>query len=319
MIVEQLKQLPSVANSEIVVKDFSDEWIAEYLKENNVEALPLFVFSTNNFDVSKDPSGTAQNGQAVPKVNTFLEEMSSWEYTLLVWSSFNPFAEICDNGVDDNEDGQIDCDDSTCGGNLLCREETKWTLDVFLMGYCPYGEIAAKAIPQMQEVLKAGMDLDVHFIATKIGEWDTADSFQSLHGVPEAEEDIRQLCIKKHYGVETLVSYFQTRYENADNTGKVTDEPILAYDANNIDAEKITSCVENGEWAKLLEEDIKIAQGLWIGGSPTWLANNKYQFGWIQANDIITNFCKYNSDIEGCDVELEEVSDTTWWTDPSCN
>ena len=302
-IVEQLKNVPNLANAKFEVKDFSDSWVSDMLKENNIGTLPAIIFSHNNVD---------------PQLAEFLVQLGSGEYSLNVGAQFNPFAEICDNGVDDTNNGQIDCADSTCAGSLLCREEIKGNLDVFLMGYCPYGEIAAKALPAVKEALQDGVNVDIHFIATKTGEWDTAEAFQSLHGVPEAEENIRQLCIKKYYGVETLIDYFQTRYENANNYGQVTDKPELAYEANGIDTDKINSCVENGEWGKLLEEDVKIAQGLGIGASPTWLANNKYQFGGINASDIQANFCKYNSDVAGCDTIIESTTPSAAG-DPSCN
>jgi len=194
------------------------------------------------------------------------------------------------------------------------RVEEKAKLEVFLMWYCPYGEIAAKAIPTLQTALKDDVKLDFHYIATKTWEWFKAADFESLHWVTEAEEDIRQLCIKKHYNTNTLVSYMQTRYANADNHWVVKDDKKLAYDANKIDAKKIDDCVENWEWGKLLAEDIKLAEELEIWGSPTWLTNNKYNFGWIEASAIQIEFCKYNADLAGCKTAISNT-----WTNPASN
>jgi hypothetical protein len=74
-ILEQLQLLPSVSSAEIERKDFSDDGMEAYLKDNNITTLPLIVFSTNNFDVSADPAQLDQNGQTAPKVNTFLEAL----------------------------------------------------------------------------------------------------------------------------------------------------------------------------------------------------------------------------------------------------
>jgi len=194
------------------------------------------------------------------------------------------------------------------------RVEEKAKLEVFLMWYCPYGEIAAKAIPALQTALKDDVKLDFHYIANHKWTWYTANDFESLHWVPEAEEDIRQLCIKKHYDTNTLVNYMQTRYANSDNHWVVTDDKKLAYDANKIDAAKIDSCVENWEWGKLLAEDIKLAEELEIWGSPTWLANNKYNFWWIEASAIQIEFCKYNADLAGCKTAISNT-----WTNPASN
>ena len=302
-IVEQLKLVPALVNATIIEKDFSDDWVVEYLKENSIVALPAIIFNSSNIE---------------EQMNNYLTPLDSGEYSLLLWSTFNPFAEICDNNIDDTENWQIDCEDTTCSSKPICRTEEKAKLDVFLMWYCPFWEIAAKAIPSLQETFGDDLNIDVHFIASKTWEWDTADAFDSLHGVPEAEENIRQLCIKKHYWVDTLISYFVERYKNADNYWVVTDEPSLAYTAVLIDWEKIDTCVTNWEGGKLLEEDIKLAQELSIGASPTWLANNKYTFGWIEAWAIQTEFCKYNAELEGCSTVIENTTSTTWDA-PACN
>ena len=97
-ILNQLQQLPSVKDATITQKDFSDEGVEQYLQDNDVTALPLFVFSTNNFDVSADPAQTGPDGQSAPKVNTFLEPLPGGEYTLQVGASFNPFAERSEKG-----------------------------------------------------------------------------------------------------------------------------------------------------------------------------------------------------------------------------
>jgi len=72
--------------------------------------------------------------------------------------------------------------------------------------------------------------------------------------------------------------------------------------------EEINTCVTGWEWGKLLAEDIKIGQELKIGASPTWMANNRYEFSGIDANKIKVEFCKYNEEIEGC--ESRDVIDT---------
>lgn len=88
VIINELKLLPSISWAEIVVKDFSDSWVKEYLLENNIKALPAFIFSTNNFDVSLDPVQAWQ-----PKINWFLQAIKSGEYMLEVWATYDPFVE----------------------------------------------------------------------------------------------------------------------------------------------------------------------------------------------------------------------------------
>lgn len=97
-IVDEIKLLPSISKAKIEIVDFSDSWIKEYLKENNIKALPAFIFSTNNFDVSLDPVQMGQNWQPMPKINTYLQALPKWEFFLEVWSTYDPFVERSQRG-----------------------------------------------------------------------------------------------------------------------------------------------------------------------------------------------------------------------------
>ena len=62
--------------------------------------------------------------------------------------------------------------------------------------------------------------------------------------------------------------------------------------------------VETEEGKKYLEENLKVANSLAIGSSPTWLANSKYKFAGIDAQTIKTNLCAHNPTLKGCDKTL---------------
>gem|GEM_PF-997535 len=68
-ILNEMKSLPSIAKAKVEVVDFADKGVKEFLQENNVKALPAFIFSTNNFDVSADPVQMGQDGKPMPKIN----------------------------------------------------------------------------------------------------------------------------------------------------------------------------------------------------------------------------------------------------------
>jgi len=73
--------------------------------------------------------------------------------------------------------------------------------------------------------------------------------------------------------------------------------------SNGIATAKIKSCFE-GEGKKLHEEDIKIANSLGIGASPTWLVNGRYKFSGIDAETIRKNVCEHNPGLKGCENKL---------------
>lgn len=97
-ILGQIKELPSIQNAELVEKEFSEDGVSELLKENNITALPVFIFSTNNFDTSLDPQSVGQNGQLAPKISAYLQKLSVSGYTLPVGATFNPFTKRSDRG-----------------------------------------------------------------------------------------------------------------------------------------------------------------------------------------------------------------------------
>ena len=141
------------------------------------------------------------------------------------------------------------------------------------------------------------IDYEVHYIANEAG-----DDFSSLHGQYEIDEDIIQLCIKKH----SPHAWMEYMYCRATKGVKDKDWSICG-DETEVDTSSTELCFISGEGEELLREDIKIANALGVGGSPTWLANNKYQFGGIYAEDVKDNFCKYN-DLKGCDTKLSGQS-----------
>jgi len=97
-IVNELKSLPSIKDAKVKEMDFNDKWVKELLEEAKISALPAFIFSTNNFDVSNDPQQFTQDWQIAPKINAYLQPLSNEKYYLNVWATYNPFVERSDRG-----------------------------------------------------------------------------------------------------------------------------------------------------------------------------------------------------------------------------
>lgn len=251
--------------------------------------LPAFLFSSN-----------VSEGEGYSNVERYLT--AAGDYKLLaVGSTFDPTKEICGNNVDDNKNGKIDCKDSDCTNDLTCRSEIKGRLDVFVMSNCPYG---VQAVNSMKEVLNNfgnKINFNINYIATDNGN----GTFDSLHGAYEAQEDIRQLCVKKYYSTK-LMDYIWCRNEQGIEAGDWTE----CATKNGIVTKTIETCV-NGEGKGLLSANIKIAEGLGISSSPTWLVNNKYQASGVDAETIKQAICQYNSGLAGCENVLTNNAGAT--------
>ncbi|MCX6711220.1 MAG: hypothetical protein NTZ02_03990 [Candidatus Woesearchaeota archaeon] len=104
-----------------------------------------------------------------------------------------------------------------------------------------------------------------------------------------------QLCVKK-YSPNQWLDYINCRSIQ----GISGNDWHTCANQTNVDIAKVETCASGEEGKELLRQDIKIAQSLNIGASPTWIANNKYQFGGIDAETVKTQFCQYNSGLAGC-------------------
>ena len=266
--------------------DWSSDEAKQVAKDAEIKLLPAILFDDS---IKKDEEGASH-------MSRYLQPAGKYQ-TLRIGAEFDPTAEICDNGKDDTGNGKVDCDDDSCKSTLLCREEKKNTLEVFVMSQCPYGVMGLDA---MKDVLKAfGDDLTfaVHYIADE-----TPDGkFNSLHGQPEVEENLRELCVAQHYRDNNkYMDYIWCRNQNIRST-----EWKSCTGDNGIDTAVIEKCSTGDEGKKLLSEDLKLAKELKIGGSPTWLINNRTTFNAISAPDIQKQICEKNADLKGCKAEIK--------------
>jgi Gamma interferon inducible lysosomal thiol reductase (GILT) len=215
-----------------------------------------------------------------------------------VGATFDPTAEICDNMVDDDGNGKVDCDDPACKGTMDCRPEKVKTLDLFVMSQCPYGALALIAMKEIADTLQKDVTLNVHYIGgVKDGQ------LTSMHGPFEVDEDVRELCAIKHYPKNhKFLDYLACRSKNRGNV-----DWKLCTGSNGISAAVIQKCFDT-EGKRLLKEDFAVAQALQIGASPTFLANNRHMFNANDAGTIKTNFCQYNSRVAACAKTLSETN-----------
>lgn len=283
-LVAQLKSL--FPGLEITTLDYNDAEGQAIYKESDLQYLPAVLFDET---VTKDESYSVVKNYLVP----------AGEYiSLRIGAQFDPTAEICDNGIDDTGNGLVDCYDDTCKETLSCREEKSQQLQVFIMSDCPYGRKAIEALKPVIDNFEGQIEYEVHYIANEVG-----DGFQSLHGQYEVDENIIQLCVKEYSPNE----WFDYLYCRSTKGVSGKDWKDCATETN-VDITTVQTCFDGEEGKTLLRNDIKLAQDLGVGASPTWLVNNRYTFSGIDSETVKTNFCRYNQEVLGCENTLS--SDT---------
>jgi protein-disulfide isomerase len=81
-LLSRLSSVPGLKSANFDKKDFSDSEVEDYLKTNNISALPLIIFPTNFID---------------PGLNDYLKPIGNGEFFLDVNADFDPFAKRSEN------------------------------------------------------------------------------------------------------------------------------------------------------------------------------------------------------------------------------
>ncbi|MCK4859084.1 MAG: hypothetical protein KAS87_00825 [Candidatus Omnitrophica bacterium] len=145
------------------------------------------------------------------------------------------------------------------------REKEDNNLKLFTMSACPFGTEAENEILSLAE--EKDIKVEIYYIAF----YDEKKGWESLHGLSEAEENIRQLCVRKYYP-EKYFDYILERNENI----KSSFWEKAAINVG-VDDKKIQQC-QYDEGKELLKQNAKLAQELKINASPTILWENNKRF-----------------------------------------
>jgi len=195
-----------------------------------------------------------------------------------------------------NEKG---CELEQCKNSLSCRKEAPNKLELFVMSQCPYGTQALNSMKEVLDAFENKIDFQVHYIGNG-----TKDALTSMHGPGEVDEDIRELCAMKHYPKNyKWMDYVLCRNKDI----RSPDWQKCATKETGVDAKVIEKCVAS-DGKELLEASFKVAAGLGIGASPSWVANGKNQFSAAGAESIKQSFCGFNKGIKGCEKTLSSAT-----------
>lgn len=278
--------------AEIKELDYADAEGKALFEKSGQQFLPIAVFGP---EIEKEEAGYNRLKRRLAKIE------GSDQQVYPLGRDWDPKAEICDDGQDNTGNGKVDCDDETCQGKKVCREEIKNKLDVFVMSQCPYG---VRTVDAMKDVLD-NFDKDnklIDFELNYIGQ-ERDGNLSSMHGQAEVDENLRQICAQKIYkkGYK-FMDYVLCRNKDY----RSTDWESCA--KGGISAAAIKKCAEGDEGKQLLSASYKKASDLGISGSPGWLLNNKYDMNARNPEAIKKEFCAKNPGVKGCDNQLSAES-----------
>ena len=141
------------------------------------------------------------------------------------------------------------------------------TLDMYIMSQCPYGVQAEDgAIPAVKKLIDS-VDYNIYFIANDNGD----GTFSSLHGQPEVDENMRQICIMEKYP-ELFLDYLTCLNKNYRNAGTAWKS---CAENSSIGTAEIEECQTGDEGKALFSESIAQAKSVGATGSPTIYLNGE--------------------------------------------
>ncbi|MFP4119092.1 MAG: thioredoxin domain-containing protein [Candidatus Woesearchaeota archaeon] len=160
----------------------------------------------------------------------------------------------------------------------------KLSVELYAMSQCPYGVQAEDAIiPAVKDLGEENFDLQIEYIATDNGD----GTFQSLHGQPEVEGNIVQLCAGEH-APEKHLEFIQCMNENQDN---IPDNWKSCAQDLNMPIDNIKSCYEGEKGKELLRTSLEKAQDADASASPTIFINGEEYNGGREELDFKRAFC----------------------------
>lgn len=148
-------------------------------------------------------------------------------------------------------------------------------VDLYVMSFCPFGNKAEETMYPVYKLLKDKVEWNVHYIVSVSG-----TTVNSLHGKPEADQNIREVCVKENYDLDAFWKFVSFVNNNCGSNGACWKE--AAKDAG-ADASVIETCVaKKGLEYMKAEADASTKAG--AQGSPTLLINGQqssvaYQYG----------------------------------------
>jgi len=261
-ILNEMKSLPSIAKAKVEVVDFADKGVKEFLQENNVKALPAFIFSTNNFDVSADPVQMGQDGKPMPKINWFLQAIPSGEYFLEIGATYDPFVERSDRWFRMITKEQLESikKDVYVKGNA----DAKITWLEYSDLECPYcAKLHATDGTPKTVSEKYGDELNIVFNHFPL----------YFHNNAQTAAEILE-CLAVQKGSDAFYSLINTSYESKDSTKDFLVKEAVKLGA---DQTKLNKCLEDKTFTKKVTDQMQAGTDMFgVTGTPgNVLINNE--------------------------------------------
>lgn len=158
-------------------------------------------------------------------------------------------------------------------------------VDLYVMSFCPYGNKAEETMYPVYTALKDKVTWNIHYIVGVSG-----TTVQSLHGQPEADQNMREVCVKENYDLDTFWKFIGYVNQNCGSNGACWKDAAKAAGADSV---KIESCVA-AKGLEYMKAEAAASDAAGAQGSPTLIingvqTNSVYSYG--QPNTYLKAVC----------------------------
>lgn len=133
--------------------------------------------------------------------------------------------------------------------------------DLYVMSQCPYGVQVEDALVPVKERLGDALDLNIDFIGSE----PIPGQFKSLHGEPEVEGNLVQLCVKD-VAPDKMLDFIACQNKNPRDLAGSIDSCAKEV---GVDPAEIRQCKDGARSKELLSESFEKAMAANARGSPT--------------------------------------------------
>ncbi len=184
------------------------------------------------------------------------------------------------------------------------------TVDLYVMAFCPYGTVAENVMSPVVKLLGSRADIRIRYITSVTGT--TVESVDSLHGLPEAREDLQQICINKYYPDKYwayLDTFNEACYPSWQNAAALDACRKNTTAVLSIDRAKIDACAGGAEGLALLKDDEAASTKDGAYASPTMFINGVKYAGARTPEAFKQAICNsFGTAPEECSTVLSSVS-----------
>jgi len=196
--------------------------------------------------------------------------------------------------------------DTNTNTNIDVPKSDKPSVELFVMSLCPFGNKAEDTMLSVYNLLKDKVEWKINYIVSTEG-----DTIRSLHGQPETDQNIQEVCVKKEYGLNSFWDFITYINKNCGSNGNCWEDGAIEL---GLDVTTIQECFDN-EGISLMQVEAQISGEAGATGSPTLLINGvkssevyKYSNSEAYKQAICSAF---NEAPEECSETLESSTTTS--------